>query len=91
MYFAALMLHPAAWVLAGLLAGFLSGKMMRGSGDRIFGDLVLGLDGALVGGFIAALIIPGAASFWGTVLVAFLVACGLVAVVRAIPHTHQTA
>jgi uncharacterized membrane protein YeaQ/YmgE (transglycosylase-associated protein family) len=91
MYLVSLMLHPAAWILMGLVAGFSTGKMMGDRGDTIFGDLVLGLDGALVGGFMAAMLIPGPASFWGTVLVAFLVACGLVAVVRAMPHTHQTA
>jgi uncharacterized membrane protein YeaQ/YmgE (transglycosylase-associated protein family) len=41
------------WVLVGLIAGFLTGKIMKGSGYGVFGDIIVGIIGAVVGGFIA--------------------------------------
>jgi uncharacterized membrane protein YeaQ/YmgE (transglycosylase-associated protein family) len=42
------------WILAGLIAGWLTGKIMKGSGYGFFVDILLGIAGALVGGFIAS-------------------------------------
>jgi uncharacterized membrane protein YeaQ/YmgE (transglycosylase-associated protein family) len=41
------------WVLVGLVAGWLTGKIMKGSGYGFIVDILLGIAGALVGGFIA--------------------------------------
>ncbi|MGA2207734.1 MAG: GlsB/YeaQ/YmgE family stress response membrane protein [Terracidiphilus sp.] len=41
------------WILAGLIAGWLTGKIMKGAGYGFFVDILLGIAGALVGGFIA--------------------------------------
>jgi len=41
------------WILAGLIAGWLTGKIMKGSGYGFFVDILLGIAGALVGGFVA--------------------------------------
>ena len=38
------------FLLIGLVAGWLAGKIMKGSGYGIIGDLVLGIVGAFVGG-----------------------------------------
>jgi uncharacterized membrane protein YeaQ/YmgE (transglycosylase-associated protein family) len=92
MNLAAIMLEPGgifAWIVAGLIGGWLAGKMMRGSGYGIFGDVALGLVGALVGGFVAGMFMQAAAGFWGTIVVAFLGACALVAIVRAMTGTHR--
>ncbi len=40
------------WIVVGLIAGFLTGKLMKGSGFGAIGDIVVGIVGALVGGFI---------------------------------------
>ncbi len=40
------------WILVGLIAGFITGKLMKGSGFGVIGDIVIGIVGALVGGFI---------------------------------------
>jgi len=37
----------------GLIAGWLAGKVTRGSGYGLIGDIILGIVGALVGGFLA--------------------------------------
>jgi uncharacterized membrane protein YeaQ/YmgE (transglycosylase-associated protein family) len=40
------------WILVGLIAGWLTGKVMRGSGFGVIADIVIGILGALVGGFL---------------------------------------
>jgi uncharacterized membrane protein YeaQ/YmgE (transglycosylase-associated protein family) len=41
------------WIIVGLVAGWLTGKIMKGSGYGFFVDIIVGIAGALVGGFIA--------------------------------------
>lgn len=40
------------FLLIGIIAGFLAGKIMKGSGFGLVGDLVLGVVGAFVGGWV---------------------------------------
>src|SRR5574340_1585321 len=40
------------WLLIGLLAGWLAGKLGRGRGFGCIGDIVLGLIGSVIGGWI---------------------------------------
>lgn len=40
------------WIIVGLIAGWLAGKIMKGSGYGTIADIVLGMVGAVVGGFI---------------------------------------
>jgi uncharacterized membrane protein YeaQ/YmgE (transglycosylase-associated protein family) len=45
------------WEIAiGILAGFLAGQIMRGKGYGIVIDLLLGLVGSVVGGFVFGLL-----------------------------------
>jgi uncharacterized membrane protein YeaQ/YmgE (transglycosylase-associated protein family) len=45
------------WEIAiGILAGFLAGKIMRGRGYGVLIDLLLGLVGSIVGGFVFGLL-----------------------------------
>ena len=41
-----------AWIVLGLIAGWLAGQIMRGGGYGLVGDIVLGVLGALIGGWI---------------------------------------
>jgi len=43
-----------AWIVLGLVAGWLAGQFMRGGGYGIVGDIVLGIIGAIVGGFLSS-------------------------------------
>jgi uncharacterized membrane protein YeaQ/YmgE (transglycosylase-associated protein family) len=43
-----------AWIVLGLIAGWLAGVLVRGSGYGVIGDIVLGILGAVVGGWIAS-------------------------------------
>ena len=42
------------WILLGLIAGWLAGVLVKGSGFGVVGDIVLGILGALVGGAITS-------------------------------------
>jgi uncharacterized membrane protein YeaQ/YmgE (transglycosylase-associated protein family) len=42
-----------SWLIVGLIAGWLAGVVMKGGGYGLVGDIVLGIVGALLGGFLA--------------------------------------
>jgi len=71
-----------AWLVVGLIAGWLAGKVMSGAGYGIIGDIVTGLLGAVVGGFLFGQVVTTGEGFWGSILVAFLGACLLIFIVR---------
>ena len=77
-----------SWLFVGLLAGFFASVVVRGRGYGCFLDIVIGLVGALIGGFLASFLgITGTFHFWGTLLIAFLGACVLVALLKALSGT----
>lgn len=76
-----------AWAAAGLLAGWLAGHLVRGRGFGCLGDIVLGLIGAAIGGFVLSQVplgISGEQGFWGTLVIAFLGAFVLALIGRVI-------
>jgi uncharacterized membrane protein YeaQ/YmgE (transglycosylase-associated protein family) len=42
-----------AWLILGLIAGFIASKLVNKHGEGMAMDIVLGIVGAVVGGFIA--------------------------------------
>jgi len=46
-------MHLLWWILVGLIAGWITGKLMKGGGYGFVVDVILGIVGAVVGGFIA--------------------------------------
>jgi uncharacterized membrane protein YeaQ/YmgE (transglycosylase-associated protein family) len=40
------------WILLGLIAGFIASKIVNRAGEGFFLDIILGIVGAIVGGFI---------------------------------------
>jgi uncharacterized membrane protein YeaQ/YmgE (transglycosylase-associated protein family) len=74
------------WIILGLLAGWIAGKIMRGSGYGFLGDILLGILGAIVGGWItgALLGIDVTGLNIPSLIVAVLGACLLVALSRAV-------
>jgi uncharacterized membrane protein YeaQ/YmgE (transglycosylase-associated protein family) len=42
-----------AWLIMGLIAGFIASKLVNKQGEGVLMDIVLGIVGAVVGGFIA--------------------------------------
>jgi uncharacterized membrane protein YeaQ/YmgE (transglycosylase-associated protein family) len=75
-----------AWLILGLIAGFVASKLMGGGGYGIVGDIIVGIVGALLGGFIASLIFGGGVTGLniGSILVAIVGACILIAILRAV-------
>ena len=74
-----------AWIIVGLIAGFLASVVMRGGGYGIVGDIIVGIVGAFIGGLLVDLLSPGASfGFWGSVIVAFIGAIILIAILRAV-------
>lgn len=89
----ALALNPGgiiSWIVIGLIAGWLAGVAMRGGGYGIIGDIIVGLIGALIGGFLFGLLVEGDTGFWGSMVVAFLGACILIAILRAVGPARKT-
>lgn len=41
-----------AWIVLGLIAGFIGSKIVNRSGEGVILDIVLGVIGAVVGGFL---------------------------------------
>lgn len=42
-----------AWIVLGLISGFIGSKLVNKTGEGLVLDIVLGIVGAIVGGFIA--------------------------------------
>jgi uncharacterized membrane protein YeaQ/YmgE (transglycosylase-associated protein family) len=68
-----------AWIILGLIAGFIASQIVNKQGGGFFLDIVLGIVGALVGGFIFSAL--GAVGVTGFNLWSLLVAvCGAIVV-----------
>ncbi len=79
-----------SWVVAGLLAGGLAGFAMKDGGYGLVGDLVLGLVGSLVGGWIFwALGVSAGGGIFPTVFVAFVAAIIVIIAQRKLWHTAR--
>ena len=77
-----------AWIVVGLIAGWLASQVMRGGGYGLIGDIIVGIVGALIGGFLAAnlLNMPNAVNGINltSILVAFVGAVILLAILRVV-------
>lgn len=45
-----------AWIILGLIAGWIASRIMTGAGSGLMMNLVLGVVGALVGGFLVSVV-----------------------------------
>jgi uncharacterized membrane protein YeaQ/YmgE (transglycosylase-associated protein family) len=75
-----------AWLILGLIAGFIASKIMGAGGYGLLGDIIVGIVGAILGGFIASLIFGGGVTGLnlGSIIVAIVGACILIAILRAV-------
>lgn len=84
-----------AWIVVGLIAGWLAGKVTKGSGYGVIGDIILGVVGALVGGFLATNVLGMGDLVSGinltTLIVAFLGAVLVVVVVGLLSGRRRVA
>jgi uncharacterized membrane protein YeaQ/YmgE (transglycosylase-associated protein family) len=69
-----------AWLLLGLLAGWLAGKLARGRGFGCITDIVLGLIGSVVGGWVFTKLGIFGGGFWFSLAAATVGAVILVSI-----------
>jgi uncharacterized membrane protein YeaQ/YmgE (transglycosylase-associated protein family) len=78
------MMSIIGWIILGLIAGFIANKIVNKSGRGFFLDLVLGIVGAIVGGFIFSAL--GASGITGLNLYSMVVAVIGAIVVLVVYH-----
>jgi len=79
-----------AWLVIGLLAGAIAGRVVRGRGYGCLLDVVIGVLGAFIGGAVVSLFVPeNTYGFIGTLLVATLGAIILLAFVRLLSPSRR--
>lgn len=61
------------WIIIGAVAGWLAGKVMRGHGFGILGNIIVGIVGAFIGGFVfSALGLGVGLGLLGSLITAFV-------------------
>ena len=75
-----------AWIIVGGIAGWLASLVVRGSGLGVIGDIIVGIIGAFIGGFVISLLLPGTFAFtgfnFGSLVIAFIGAVILLFIAR---------
>jgi uncharacterized membrane protein YeaQ/YmgE (transglycosylase-associated protein family) len=72
------------FLLIGLIAGWLAGIVMKGSGYGVIGDIIIGIVGSFIGGHVLGWLGIGASGTIGSLLTALLGAIILIFIVRLI-------
>ncbi|HUA01157.1 MAG TPA: GlsB/YeaQ/YmgE family stress response membrane protein [Candidatus Aquilonibacter sp.] len=70
------------WIVIGLVAGWVAGHLARGRGFGCVVDVILGLIGAVIGGWIFTRLGISTLGFWGSLAAATVGAVLLVIVAR---------
>ena len=78
-----------AWIILGLVAGFVGSKIVNKTGEGLFLDIVLGIVGAIVGGWLFSMF--GAHGVTGLNLYSFGVAIVGAVVVLVVFHAIRRA
>ena len=75
-----------SWIVVGAIAGWLAGQLVKGRGFGCLGNVIVGIVGGLLGGFLASQLfnMPDAVNGFnlGSIVVAFLGAIVVIVVVR---------
>ncbi len=77
------------WIIVGLIAGWLGGKITRGRGFGLIADIFLGLVGAVLGGWIFERLGIYSYGFVGSLAAATVGAVILIAVGRIFTGAHD--
>lgn len=78
-----------AWIILGLVAGFVGSKIVNKRGEGLFLDIILGIVGAIVGGWLFSMF--GASGVTGLNLYSFAVAVVGAIVVLVVYHAIRRA
>jgi uncharacterized membrane protein YeaQ/YmgE (transglycosylase-associated protein family) len=74
------------WIIVGAIAGFLASKVLTGKGMGLLWDIVVGILGAFLGGWLASLVGISVGNIIMEIVVAFVGAVILLVVFRALTH-----
>jgi uncharacterized membrane protein YeaQ/YmgE (transglycosylase-associated protein family) len=72
------------WIISGIVAGWLTGLVVKGRGFGVIGDLVIGLLGGVIGGWLLGLVGVSPSNWLGQILVAVVGGIVLVAAIRTL-------
>jgi len=78
-------------IIAGLIAGWLTGKLMRGRGYGVLVDILLGLVGAVIGQAIFAhlgLMVYGRIGFLAMAVVGAVILVGIIHLIRGSDRSY---
>jgi uncharacterized membrane protein YeaQ/YmgE (transglycosylase-associated protein family) len=83
-------MHLIFWIIVGIVAGALAKMVVPGEGPGgMIGDLIIGILGALAGGWLFSVFLGHSYSGWiGSTLVAFVGAVVLLFILRAVTGTR---
>jgi uncharacterized membrane protein YeaQ/YmgE (transglycosylase-associated protein family) len=70
------------WIIVGLIAGWAAGKIMKSGGYGVIADIVLGILGAVIGGWVVGWLGFGGGGLIWSILVAILGAVMLIWITR---------
>ena len=71
------------WILIGAVAGWLAGQIVKGGGFGLIGDIIVGMIGAVIGGWLfGSIIVIG--SLIGSIVLATLGAVILIVIIRMV-------
>jgi uncharacterized membrane protein YeaQ/YmgE (transglycosylase-associated protein family) len=75
-----------SWIFVGLIAGAIAGRVVAGRGFGCIADIVVGVAGAIIGGFLLSALFgaSGTVGFWGSIVVAFIGAVVLLAALKLV-------
>lgn len=82
-----------AWIIIGIIAGWITGKLMKGSGFGAIMDMIVGLVGALIGGYLSSHLGMGGVGDHGLVMsivIAVIGAVILTLLVRLVTGSRTT-
>ena len=72
------------FLLIGIAAGWLAGRVMKGGGFGLFGDMIVGVIGAFLGGWLFGLLGISAGGLLGLLVTAFVGAVVLLFLIRLV-------
>ena len=76
-----------SWIVVGLIAGFLAGLVVKGGGFGLIGDIIVGVVGGLLGGWISVNLLHIGTMTGinlGSILIAFIGAVVLLLLIRLV-------
>ena len=74
-----------SWLMIGAVAGWLAGSFVKGGGFGLIGDIVVGIIGAFIGGWLAGVLHISLGGGWiSSILTAAVGAILLLIILRAV-------